>query len=245
MPSSLIAPVAGAVLGSVLSDDNGAEAANNAAADANALQAQIARDQWERYKTVYAPLEESMVKDAQNYDSPENYAKAAGDASATVAQQFGKAKGRLTRTPGLDPSSGAYQAGVVGLDLAQAATDATQQNAARQKVGDTAYQRKMAALGLGKGLDSTAASGIGASASNSLAMAQNGQNQANAQAGAVGRVVDRVFSSPSTSNWLGSGSNAGYALGMTNVSPANVAAANATADPLAALNASQGWTTGL
>lgn len=203
MPSSLIAPVAGAVLGSVLSDDNGAEAANNSAADANTLQAQIARDQWERYKTVYAPLEERMVKDAQNYDSAENYAKAAGDASATVSQQFGKAKDRLTRTPGLDPSSGAYQAGMVGMDLAQAATDATQQNAARQKVGDTAYARKTDALSLGKGLPAQASSMLATSANNNLGMANAAQSQANAQAGAVGRVVDRVFSSPSTSNWLG------------------------------------------
>jgi len=203
MPSSLIAPVAGAVFGSVLSDDNGAEGANNAAADANRLQAQIARDQWERYKTVYAPLEERMVKDAQNYDSAENYAKAAGDASATVSQQFGKAKDRLIRTPGLDPSTGAYQAGVAGLDLAQAATDATQQNAARQKVSDTAYARKTDALSLGKGLPAQASSMLATSANNNLGMANAAQSQSNAQAGAIGRVADRVFSSPSTSNWLG------------------------------------------
>lgn len=196
---SLVSTVGGALL----SDDNGAEAANASAADANALQAQIARDQWERYKTIYAPLEEGMVKDAQNYDSAENYAKAAGDASATVSSQFGKAKDRLTRTPGLDPSSGAYQAGVVGLDLAQAATDATQQNAARQKVKDIAYARKTDALSLGKGLPASASSMLSTSASNNLSMANASQAQANAQAGAFGRLTDRVFSSPSVSNWLG------------------------------------------
>lgn len=227
--------------GALLSDDNGAEGANNAAADANRLQAEIARDQWERYKTVYAPLEQSMVTDAQNYDSPENYARAAGDASATVSSQFSKARDRLTRTPGLDPSTPGAQAGLMGLELSQAATDATQQNAARQKVKDTGYQRKMAALGLGKGLDSTAASGIGASATNSLAMANAAQSQSNAQAGAIGRVADRVFSSPSTSNWLGSGSTVGYALGTTNISPANVAAANATADPIGGLADIMNW----
>lgn len=220
--------------GSLLADDNGAEGANDAAAYANRVQSQIARDQWERYKTVYAPLEDGMVKDAQNYDSAENYAKAAGDASATVSSQFGKAKDRLTRTPGLDPSSGAYQAGVVGLDLAQAATDATQQNAARQKVKDTAYARKTDAISLGKGLPASASSMLSTSANNSLSMANAGQAQANAQAGAFGRITDRVFSSPSVSNWLGTGSQ--------NIAPATMAAANASADPIAALNASQGWT---
>ena len=194
--------------GALLSDDNGAEEANGAAADATRLQGEIARDQWERYKTVYAPLEESMVNDASKYDSQENLVRAASDASATVSQQFGKARDRLTRTPGLDPSSGAFQAGVTGLELAQAATDATQQNAARQKVKDTAYARKTDAISLGKGLPANASSMLATSASNNLSMANAAQGQANATAGAFGRITDRVFSSPTVSNWLGNVSTA-------------------------------------
>lgn len=189
--------------GALLSDDNGAEQANESAADSNRLQSEIARDQWERYKTIYAPLEEGMVREAQNYDSPENYARAAGDASATVSSQFSKARDRLTRTPGLDPSTPGAQAGLMGLELSQAATDATQQNAARQKVKDTAYARKTDALSLGKGLPASASSMLATSASNNLSMANASQAQANAQAGAFGRITDRVFSSPSVSNWLG------------------------------------------
>lgn len=189
--------------GALLSDDNGAEQANESAADSNRLQSEIARDQWERYKTIYAPLEEGMVREAQNYDSPENYARAAGDASATVSSQFSKARDRLTRTPGLDPSTPGAQAGLMGLELSQAATDATQQNAARQKVKDTAYARKTDALSLGKGLPASASSMLATSASNNLSMANASQAQANAQAGAFGRITDRVFSSPTVSNWLG------------------------------------------
>jgi len=200
------AVVAGAAVatvgGALLADDNGAEAANNAAADANALQAQISRDQWNRYKEIYEPLERQMVDEAQDYASPENYAKAAGEASATVSQQFSKARDRLTRTPGLDPSSGAYQSSLVGLDLAQAANDATQQNLARKNVTDTAYVRKQSALALGKGLDATAASGLASSASSNLSLAQAGNQQANQQAAALGRITDRIISSPTVSNWL-------------------------------------------
>lgn len=197
------------VVGSALADDNGAEGANDAAAESTRLQSEIAREQWDRYKEVYAPLELSMVDDATKADRPEEFVRAAGDASATVSSQFGKARARLERTPGLDPSSGAYQAGMTNLALQQAATDATAQNSARAGVKDQAYKKKMAAIGLGKGLDQTAASGLANAASANLAMANAGQQNANAQAGAVGRVMDRVFSSPTTSNWLG---NVGTAM---------------------------------
>jgi hypothetical protein len=184
--------------GSLLADDNGAEGANDAAAASTRMQSEIAKDQWNRYKEIYEPLERGMVADAQNYASPENFALAAGDASASVASQFGKARDRLSRTPGLDPSSGAFASSMVGLDLAQAATDVTQQNTARARVKDMAYARKTDALSLGKGLSpdkslpALAAAGLGSAASGSLAQAQFGQHQSNAQAVGLGRVTDRV-----------------------------------------------------
>lgn len=202
-----VATVGGSLLNR--SSSNAAARANNSAADAAQLQSQIALEQWDRYNEVYATLEDNLVRDAQNYDSPENYAKAAGDASATVSEQFGKARDRLSRTPGLDPSSGAYQSNLMGLELAQAATDATQQNAARQRVKDTAFARKTDALSLGKNLPAQASSALASSASTGLNLAQYNQNQANQTAGALGRVTDRIFNSPSMSNWLG---NVGTAM---------------------------------
>lgn len=189
------------LIGGALMGDNGAEAANDAAADSTKLQSQIAQDQWNQYKRIYQPMEEAYVADAQNFDSPENYSKAAGSASATVASQFGKARAQLTRTPGLDPSSGAYQAGLTGLGLAEAANGAVAQNAARQGVKDQAYTMKTNALNLGKGLAGTASAGLGSVASSSLAQANASQTQANGQAAALGQVVNRVM--PSVSNWLG------------------------------------------
>jgi hypothetical protein len=165
--------------------------ANNAAADATALQAEISKDQWERYKEIYEPLERKMVDEASRYDSPENYARAAGEASATVSDQFGKARERLNRTPGLDPSSAAYQSSLTGLELSQAATDATSQNLARQGVRDTAYARKVSALGLGKGLDSSASAGLSTASSNLSRIASDNANRASNQAAAFGGLVDR------------------------------------------------------
>lgn len=243
MSSAITAAVASVVVSDALSDDNGASSANGAAADANRLQAQISREQWNKYKEIYEPMERKFVAESTNYDTPLNYAKAAGEASATVSQQFSKARDRLTRTPGMDPSSAAYQAGIIGLDMAQAANEATAQNTARQTVKDTAYGRKLTAIGLGKGLDSTAAAGLATSASQNLARAQSAQAQANAEASALGNVTQRVVGAlPGvTSNWLGSGSQAGYALGTTSVSPQAVSSANQTSDPLGSLAASQGW----
>ena len=230
------------VVGDALFGDNGAGAANDAATNATNLQAQIARDQWDRYKTIYSPLEESYVKESQNYASPENYARAAGDASATVSDQFSKARDRLTRTPGVDPSTAGYASNMVGLNLAQAATDAAQQNAARKNVTDTAYARKTDALSLGKGLPAQASSALNSASGNSLDQARYANQINAANANGLGSVVNRAMNPGTTSNWLGSGSTAGYALGTTSVSPQVVQAANQTSDPLGSLITAEGWT---
>lgn len=200
----VVAAGAGALISSAMADDYGAEEANGAAAEANRVQAQISRDQWNRYKELYEPLERHMVDEAYDYAKPENYIRAAGEASATVSQQYGKARERLLRTPGFDPSSAAAQAGMIGLEMAQAATDATQQNMARQGVSDTAYTRKQAALGLGNKLDSTAASGMASAASNMAQRANMLQSQANAskaQASDVGGQIGGVLGK-AASGWI-------------------------------------------
>ena len=209
MSAAIAAAVGGAVVASTLANDNGAEGANSAAADNSRAQTQIALDQWDKYKEIYEPLEKQMVSEAQNYDTPAQYEKAAGKASATVADQFAKARDQLTRTPGVDPSSASYQAGMVGLNLAQAATDATSQNAARQTVQDTAYQRKAAALAMGKGLDSTASAGLASSASLSLSQANAAQAQANSESQAIGSTVGKVVSALPNTGLFGSSASSG------------------------------------
>lgn len=193
MSAAICASVAGAVVASALADDNGAEEANAAAADANRTQAQIANDQWQNYKKNYQPLENALVAEASNYDSPENYARAAGDASATNASEFGKVKEALARTPGLDPSSPAFQAGMTQLGLQQAASSAVTQNAARQGVADTAYARKLNAVSLGKGLPAQASAGLSSVASFNANMAANAQAQANQNAAGWGSLASRAF----------------------------------------------------
>lgn len=216
--AGLLGAVAAPVIGYLLTDDNGAQGANDAAASATALQAQIARDQWNKYKEIYEPLERQMVSESQQYATPEDYAKAAGEASATVSQQFSKARDRLSRTPGLDPSSAAYQSSLVGLNLAQAANDATQQNIARKNVTDTAYARKQSALAMGKGLDITASTGLASSASSNLAQARYGTELGLNQARGIADTIGQVTASPTFSKWLGGlGTQAGSMAGNGSV----------------------------
>lgn len=204
MPWGVAAAAAGAVITGAMSDDYGAEGANNAAADSSRQSAEISREQWDRYKKTYLPLEEELVNEAKSYDSPANYALGAGEASATVTDQFGKARDRIMRTPGIDPSSAGFASSMVGLDLAQAATDATQQNLARKNVKDTAYLRKQSAVAMGKGLDSTAATGLSSNANQNMAMAGAATAQANQEAGALGRVTSNVISALPKTGWFDS-----------------------------------------
>ena len=210
------AAAVGVVGSAIISSESNDRADARAAAgnNATALQSQIAAEQWDKYLELYEPLERQMVNEAQDYASPENYAKAAGEASATVSQQFSKARDRLTRTPGLDPSSGAYQSSLVGLDLAQAANDATQQNLARKNVTDTAYARKTDALSLGKGLPATASIGLAnAAANNNLAAAQQ-YGRASQQAANFGAGVTNVFNAAQKAGWLGNGSSGSNSPGL-------------------------------
>lgn len=198
MSWSAVAGAATTIVGGSLLGNN---SATNASADATNLESQIASDQWNRYKQIYSPLENEYVQEAQNYDTPQQYAKAAGQASATVSDQFSKANQQLDRTPGLDPSSGAYTAAKMGLNLAQAASDATAQNQARQQVKDTAWARKTDALSLGKGLAATASSELGSVANQGLNEALVSNKLGLQEASALGNVGSKIGS------WLGKSSS--------------------------------------
>ncbi len=189
------AVVAGAAIsvvgGALLSDDHGAGDANAAAGDATRTQSAIAQDQWDTYKQIYQPLEKSYAADAQTYASAANRERYAGQAQASVAQQYGLAHERLARTPGLDTSSPAYAASLVGLDMHQAAASATGQNTARYRVDDMGWARRTDALSLGKGLPAQASAGLAQAAATNNQRAQNGFAAANTQGAQIGQLVSQ------------------------------------------------------
>lgn len=214
MPWGAVAGAVASVAGAALSGDGGAGDANAASADSTRMQAQIAKEQWDRYKTVYAPLEDSMISAAQNYDSPAQYERAAGEASGAVSQAYSNARDRLTRTPGLDPTSAAYTAGLSDLDRSQAAADAVAQNTARKQVQDTAWARKNDMLSLGKGLPGQASTGLAQAASSSLNQAKYNYGVAANEAGAIS-AAGRQLGAGLQSIWNGFGSNSNQSTAAT------------------------------
>lgn len=184
-----------AVIGGIAANSAGKKAAKagEGASELASTQADISKDQWDTYKTIYQPLEKQYVQDAQDYDNPANREEAAGLSSATIATQFGKARERLGRTPGLDPSSAAYTSSLAGLDSTQAAADAVGQNAARQSVEDRGWARRTDALSLGKGLPAQASAGLGSAASLNAQLAGNAQAQANGIGAGIGNLAFKAF----------------------------------------------------
>lgn len=173
--------------------------------DAARTQAEIGRQQWDRYKTIHAPLEDQYVKDAQNYNNADRQAKVAGEANAVVNAKFGQARQRLLRTPGLDPSSATATAALADFDLKQAAVGAGAQNAARDRLEDQAWARRTDALSLGKGLPAQASSALGSSATTNMQLAGLSQAQANAQGRSIGNIVSKGFDAWGKSNTANSG----------------------------------------
>jgi hypothetical protein len=186
---------------------------NNAAENASNTQAQIAQDQWNDYKTNFQPLESKFVGQANNWTSPQNYDKAAGDAAATVNAQFGAAKDSLARTPGMDPSSGAYQAGMTGLGLQQAASSAAAQNTARQNVQNQGIAMQENALSLGKGLPATASASAGSAASGLSSLSNSVARQNAATGSGIGSAVNTIANGVTSyiNNNSSSGVNPTYA----------------------------------
>lgn len=192
MPWGVAAAVGGALVSGAMADDGGAGAANGASAAATKQQAEIAKEQWDRYKKLYAPLEDAMVSEAQNYDTPAQYERAAGEASGSISQAFTNARERLSRTPGVDPTSAAYTSSMAGLDRTQAAADAVAQNTARKQVQDTAWARKSDMLSIGNGLPGQAASTLGSVAAASASQANTAYARSANEAAGLGAVTRDV-----------------------------------------------------
>jgi hypothetical protein len=194
--------VAGPLIGSMMSDDHGAGAANAQATESSAQQAAIAKEQWDRYKTVYAPLEDKYAQESQNYGSIANQEKAAGRANADVRGSYAGARERLNRQPGFNPSSSGYLQEMNKISLAEAAGAGAAQTAARDGVIDKGLQMETNALSLGKGMPAQSLSGFGDAAQSGFGLSQAGYSRQAADQAGFGNMVGGVLKSPGFNNWL-------------------------------------------
>ena len=169
-----------------------AEAMQQKALDATAYQGKIATDQYDDYTHTYRPLEHELVQQAEQADSPEAYDKAAADAQATVSSQIGAAQDRLARTPGMDPTSAAATAAQTDLALHGAALGAGEQNRARAAVKEKAFAQKLDVAGLGKGLVTSASTGMANAAAQSAALAKTASANAVQTAAGTGALIKGI-----------------------------------------------------
>ena len=127
--------------------------------EAARMNAEIAKEVWENYKSTYLPMEKSYVEEASNYDTPEHREQAAQRASGDVEQAFAQSKAARAREMegmGIRPDDAKFQAVNARLMRDKVAMQAGAQNMARQQVEQEGFNRKTGALSLGKGLPAQA-----------------------------------------------------------------------------------------
>lgn len=120
----------------------------------------------ERYERTFQPIEDKLIKEFQDYGSPERLAKEQGRAIADVSAAFDQQrKGALSRLEsyGVDPSTTRNQALDIGVRTAQAAAQAAAADAATQRVENTGRALRADAINIGRGMPSQAAQSYGQS----------------------------------------------------------------------------------
>lgn len=119
-----------------------------------------------RYEETYLPIEQNLVQEFQNYNTPERMAtergRALADVNASFDAQRRNAQQRL-ESYGIDPSQTRGQALDVGMRTAQAAAAAGAADAATQRVENTGRALRAEAINIGKGLPSQVAASYGQS----------------------------------------------------------------------------------
>lgn len=128
--------------------------------------------EWDRYNKLFKPVEDRMVSDAMNYDTPEAQAKAAAEAKADVMNNAAQSQQQNTRqmaSMGINPGSGRFAGVDRATDTAVALAGAGAQNAAREGVKATGMALREGVANFGKGSTATAAQqvGLGLNAGNS------------------------------------------------------------------------------
>lgn len=180
--------VAGAAVTGLLADDSGGGGGGGGGGSGGISPGQNALAQTQsdfqqylltRMKDKFAPLEDQFIADASKAGTPDEIASKMGAAHGTAMQASalaGKGTAETLRMRGIAPNSPAALALQQDAALAGAANDAALQTGARDAEINRGLTLKQAAIGIGRGMDSTAAT-LGSSASNILSA---GANQANA-----------------------------------------------------------------
>ena len=158
-------------------------------------QADWSREDRDRYKSTYQPVEDAYIEEASNYASEERQAEAAAEARADVQQSAANARAASERQAlslGIDPTSGRFAGIQAATDNQQALSEAQAANTARQAVRDKGLALKADVANMGRGYAATA----GASAAGSVSAsgtALSGSQATNAQALSASNVMNSGY----------------------------------------------------
>ncbi|WP_440997651.1 hypothetical protein [Arhodomonas sp. SL1] len=164
--------------------------------------AQVGKQQWERYKDVFAPLENQYM-DRVRMGEPER-AQAEGVANAAVQQNYSGQPDQITGQS-IERGAGMEGAGVSALQssaLDRAATQAMTGVNAQQNVSDAHYEGLESVIQLGRGKSASAVQGMSNIAARSNQEAVNSalqdferrRSNVNAAAWGAGNITSAMMS---------------------------------------------------
>ena len=125
---------------------------------------QNAQDDRERYESVFQPIEDDLVREFNEFDTPERREQEAAERMADVRTQFDAQKRNAQQRLedyGIDPSQTRSQALDMGFRAQEAATAALAANQGRESVEQMGRALRGEAINIGRGLPSQIAQAQG------------------------------------------------------------------------------------
>lgn len=147
--------------------------------DAQSQQMAQAKDYYDYQVNTYRPLEQSIVADAQRFNTEAYRDQIAGQAAADAGRAFGisqQQNQRAMASMGVNPNSGRFAAQQNASGLQQAAVRANAMTGARNQATQMGYARQLDAAGLGRGLAGASAAAYGGASSAGSMAGQNAQS---------------------------------------------------------------------
>lgn len=133
---------------------------------ASQMETQDRTNQWaiedrSRYQNTFQPIEDQLVKEAMEYDTPEKQAAAAAEAKSSIMTEADTARDisdRRMASYGIKPGSGRWDGVDKAGETALALGSANAQNKARENVRNTGTALRTNVSNMGKGLPGQALS---------------------------------------------------------------------------------------
>lgn len=142
-------------------------------------QMDMAQNYFDYQQSTFRPLEQSIVADAQEFNTDAYREQLASQAAADAGLAFANtqaANTRAMRSMGVNPNSGRFQGLASQSNLALAAQTAGAKNRTRMQAEQMGYARQLDAAGLGRGLSGASLGAYGGATSAGSAAGASAQS---------------------------------------------------------------------